>query len=128
LRYELRDLAGAVAAYTRAIEIDSQMAVAYKNRGLAYKAQGELDRACRDFDRAIELDAGLLAAYMNRGLILIRQGKDEEAEKDFERRLRGHPTEDFNKFAGFPGIREIEAKFLPSEELQKKYEKSKGSY
>ncbi len=54
------------------------------------------------------------------------QDRNEEAEKDFERKLRGHPTEDFNKFAGFPGIREIEAKFLPSEEVQRKYEKSKG--
>jgi len=54
--------------------------------------------------------------------------RNEEAEKDFERKLRGHPTEDFNKFAGFPGIREVEAKFLLSEDVQRKYEKSKGSY
>ena len=52
--------------------------------------------------------------------------RDEEAEKDFQKKLRGHPTEDFNAFAGFPGIREIEAKFLPSEEVRRKYEKSKG--
>jgi isocitrate lyase len=52
--------------------------------------------------------------------------RNEEAEKDFEKKLRGHPTEDFNTFAGFPGIREIEAKFLPSEEVQRKYEKSTG--
>jgi len=52
--------------------------------------------------------------------------RDEEAEKDFQKKLRNHPTEDFNAFAGFPGIREIEAKFLPSEEVRRKYEKSKG--
>ena len=52
--------------------------------------------------------------------------RNEEAEKDFEKKLRGHPTEDFNTFAGFPGIREIEAKFLPSEEVRRKYEKSTG--
>lgn len=54
--------------------------------------------------------------------------RKEEGEKDFEKRLRGHPTEDFNKFAGFPNIKELEAKYLPSEEVQKRYEASLGLY
>jgi len=54
--------------------------------------------------------------------------RNEEAEKDFEKKLRGHPTEDFNTFAGFPGIREIEAKFLPPEEVGRKYKKSTDLY
>jgi len=49
--------------------------------------------------------------------------RDEEAEKDFQKKLRSHPTEDFNAFAGFPRIKEIEAKFLPSEEVRRRYEK-----
>lgn len=54
--------------------------------------------------------------------------REEQGEKDFEKKLIGHPTEDFNKFAGFPGIKELEAKYLPKEELKKKYEESTGLY
>lgn len=54
--------------------------------------------------------------------------RKEEAEKDFEKRLRGHPTEDFNKFAGFPYIKELEARYLPSEEVEMKYKRSIGLY
>jgi isocitrate lyase len=56
---------------------------------------------------------------------LIR--RKEEAEKDFEKRLTGHATEDFHKFAGVPRMRELESKYLPSEEIRKKYEGSFGS-
>jgi isocitrate lyase len=54
--------------------------------------------------------------------------RKENAEKDFEKRIRGHPTEDFNKFAGFPLIKELEAKYLPSEEFETKYRASLGLY
>lgn len=40
------------------------------------------------------------------------------AEKDFERRLKGHPTENFNQFAGIPQVRELEARYLPKEALR----------
>jgi len=54
--------------------------------------------------------------------------RKEQAEKDFERKLKDHPTEDFNKFAGFPQVKELEAKYLPGEEVRKKYEESIGFY
>jgi isocitrate lyase len=54
--------------------------------------------------------------------------RKEQAEKDFERKLKGHPTEDFNKFAGFPQVKQLEAKYLPGEEVRKKYEESIGFY
>ena len=54
--------------------------------------------------------------------------RKEIAEKDFQRNLKGHQTENFNKFAGFPEIKKLEAKYLPSEEVRKKYEESIGGY
>ena len=54
--------------------------------------------------------------------------RKEQAEKDFEERFKGHPMEDFNKFAGIPKIRELEEKYLPSEEVRRKYEESIGLY
>jgi 2-methylisocitrate lyase-like PEP mutase family enzyme len=52
--------------------------------------------------------------------------RKEEAEKDFERTLEGHPTEDFHKFAGIPQVKQLEAKYLPGDEVRKKYEESIG--
>jgi isocitrate lyase len=54
--------------------------------------------------------------------------RGDQAEKDFEKRLKGHPTENFNKFAGIPRIKDLEAKYLPTEEVRKKYEESVGLY
>lgn len=51
-----------------------------------------------------------------------------QAEKDFQRNLKGHPTENFNQFAGFPEIKALESRYLPKEEVLQKYEKSTGYY
>jgi len=67
-----------------------------------------------------------MQAVWDYAIDLMRRG--EEAEIDFEKRLVGHPMEDFNKFAGFPKVRELESKYLPTEELRKKYEESLGLY
>ena len=52
--------------------------------------------------------------------------RQEQAEKDFEKRLLGHPMGDYNKFARFPEFKELEAKYLPGEDVKKKYEASIG--
>ena len=54
--------------------------------------------------------------------------REEQAEIDLEKILIGHPVENFNEFAGFPKIKELESKYLPSEEVKKKYEESLGHY
>ncbi len=56
------------------------------------------------------------------------RARSEVAEKEFEKRLKGHPTEDFNRFAGFPKVKALEAKYLPGEEMRKKYEESIGFF
>jgi isocitrate lyase len=52
--------------------------------------------------------------------------REQETEIDFEKRLIGHETEDYHKFVGFREIKELEAKYLPKEEVRKKYEESIG--
>ena len=46
----------AIADYGRAIGIEPKNAVAYRDRGHAYKDKGDLDRAMADYNRAIELE------------------------------------------------------------------------
>ena len=52
--------------------------------------------------------------------------RGEATEIEFEKRIIGHPTEDYHKFVGFPAIKELEKKYLPKEEVRKKYEESIG--
>jgi len=54
------------------------------------------------------------------------KARGAQAEIDFEERLMGHPMGAFHQFAGFPKIKELEAKYLPAEEVKKKYEQSVG--
>src|SRR5438874_8083526 len=50
------DIDGAIADFTRAIELDPKYSTAYTNRCLARKNKGDLDGAVADRTRAIELD------------------------------------------------------------------------
>lgn len=76
------DIAGAISAYSRAIELDRKYADAYNNRGVAYLIQKDYIAALADFTRSIEL-APSDAAYNNRGSIYFSQQKTEEAIVDF---------------------------------------------
>ena len=49
-----------------------------------------------------------------------------EAQIKFLNSMKGHPLEDDHAFAGFPQMRTMEEKYLPDEEVQKKYEGSLG--
>jgi tetratricopeptide (TPR) repeat protein len=77
-RHQAGDMPGAIAAYTRAIELDQKYEDAYNNRGVAYMTQKDYAAALADFTRSIEL-APSDAAYNNRGSILFSQQKTEEA-------------------------------------------------
>ena len=50
-----------------AIELDSQYAIAYYNRGIAYYSLGQYELAIADYDEAIRLDPQYAEAYCNRG-------------------------------------------------------------
>jgi len=76
------DLAGATAAYTRAIKLDPNRQDAYNNRGVAYLALKEYAAALADFSRSIELGP-TSEAYNNRGNIYFSQKQFKEAISDF---------------------------------------------
>ena len=62
----------AIAACTRAIKSGTYngktLALAYSNRGVEWRAKGDLARAIADYDEAIKADPQQPAAYNNRGI------------------------------------------------------------
>jgi lipoprotein NlpI len=62
------DLDGAIADYSRSIELAPTNPYAYYNRGNIKQAKGDLDGAISDYNSAIELDPKYADAYNNRGL------------------------------------------------------------
>lgn len=45
----------ALTDFNHALELNPKLAEAYGNRGLAYKAMGQVEKAIADFERVLEL-------------------------------------------------------------------------
>lgn len=87
---------GAIALYNLVLqsEITSDAAsTASMNRGNAYRAKGDAERALHDYDQAIRLNPKNAGAYVNRGLALSDKGKMEEALKDYETAITLNPDQ-----------------------------------
>src|SRR5215470_4024011 len=85
------DFDGAIADYTRAIELDPKYAAAYSDRGNAKQAKGDLDGAIADCNRAIELDPKDAMAHKNRGVAKKLKGDLEGAIADYTRAVQLDP-------------------------------------
>ena len=60
------------------------LAIAYNNRGNAFVAKGDFDRAIEDFDRSIKLDRTYTKPLNNRGVAHMRKAEDDLAIEAFE--------------------------------------------
>jgi len=82
-------------ACTRALQSDQlstvDRAVTYNNIGVAWKAQGDLDRAIAAYDRAIATDPRLGNAYNNRGAAFGAKGDLGSALRDFDQAIALDP-------------------------------------
>ncbi len=70
-----------MAAYTRAIELDSKRAAVYHSRGCLHYDNHEFAEALADFQKAIELDASLDYSHFRVWLIMSRLGELRPATK-----------------------------------------------
>ena len=78
------DLDGALADYTRAIELDPHDATAYDDRGLVKVAKGDLDGALTDYNRALELTPRNYQIHGHRGIVRQRKGDLDGALTDYD--------------------------------------------
>jgi tetratricopeptide (TPR) repeat protein len=86
------DAPKAVARCTRVIESGalqgSDLAAAYRQRGAAYRRQGEFERSLADLSAAIRFDPKAAVGYANRAPILIDLGQRERAFADWNEAIR----------------------------------------
>ena len=67
------------------------LAIAFTNRGLAYKRKGLLDRAIADYDEAIRLKPDLAETFSNRGTAYYYKGQIGRAIADYDEAIRLKP-------------------------------------
>ncbi len=82
----------AVAAYTRAVEIDSTYSKAYVNMGLAYEAASKRPDARRVLQKAIEVNPNDVLAYCHLGQLEQGNGNYAEAMQLYQKALAIDPN------------------------------------
>jgi tetratricopeptide (TPR) repeat protein len=95
------DNQGAIADYTKAINLKPNSSVTYNNRGLARAALGDNQGAIADYTKAIELNHdwgnfnsnyyGLPTAYVNRGIVRPALGDNWGAIADYDQAISLKP-------------------------------------
>jgi tetratricopeptide (TPR) repeat protein len=71
---------------------DDKLAEIYDRRGVAYRSQGDLNAAIKDYDQAIKLNSKFAQAYNNRGVAYDHKGDFDRALADFDQAIKLKPT------------------------------------
>jgi serine/threonine protein kinase/tetratricopeptide (TPR) repeat protein len=87
-----KDLAGAEAAFRKAIDLDPKYAWAHSNLGVALRANGRVEEAIACYRKAIELDPKLALAHLNLGNALADKGQMDEAIACMQKALALDPN------------------------------------
>ncbi len=86
------ELDNAIEAYTKALELDPNCAVAYSNRGNVYHSIGKFENALEDSNKAIELYPNLVEAYNTRGATFRELGEYSSSFEDFDKAIDLNPS------------------------------------
>ena len=75
----------AISHFDKAIQLEPDTAVYYRNRGVAHNKLGQYETAIDDYTKAIQLDPDYALAFFNRGVVLGVLGKNDLADEDFKK-------------------------------------------
>jgi tetratricopeptide (TPR) repeat protein len=81
----------AIAAITKAIQLNPKYSLAYVSRSFAYAKLGDYQRVLDDTNKAIELDPKLAMAYVNRGFVYRNLGDNQKALTDYNMAIELDP-------------------------------------
>ena len=86
------DYLEAINAFTQAIRLDSNYAIAYHNRGVSYHKLGNYQKAIEDYNQAIRLGLNNAISYHNRGVSYRKLGNYQKAIEDYDEAIRLDPN------------------------------------
>ena len=89
---DLKDYRGAIADYTKAIELNPDFYEVYFNRGLAKNNLKDHNGAISDYTKVIEFVPNFGAAYNYRGIAKIMIDMDNDAIADFTKAIEFDPV------------------------------------
>ena len=86
------DYNSAISDYTKAIELNENNAIAYRNRGTAYANVKDYRNAVEDFSKVIEFNPNNSSAYIGRGAAYIYLREYNRAVVDLNRAINLDPN------------------------------------
>ena len=84
---------GAIENLNQAILLNSNLVLAFNDRGLAYFNKGEIDRAIQDYDQALKLNSNFAMAFHNRGKTYMSKGQNDRALQDLDQAMKLGPSQ-----------------------------------
>ena len=84
-------LSGCTAVIESGSYQGDRLSNAFSNRGLAYSANGESDRAIQDYDQSIRLNPKNAATFNNRGNVYLNKHQPDLAIQDYDQAVRLDP-------------------------------------
>jgi len=85
--FDKGDHEGAIAAYTIAIELDADLAEAYRSRAVAYAEFWAEDLEIADYTEVIRLRPNDAEAFLRRGIAHEKKGKYGKAIEEYEKKI-----------------------------------------
>jgi hypothetical protein len=94
---EMGQADGAIDSYTRALEINPQLATAFNNRGNLFRSRKQFREALHDYRQALALEPGSSDAHYNMGQLSLLQGDLAAGWPDYEWRERIEAARAFSR-------------------------------
>ena len=92
-KYNKGDIEGALNAFTKAIEVDTDFATAHNNLGVLYWQTGELQKAVDHFAKAVKIDPNDRDTIVNYGEVFKSLGKIADARVVYSSWLKRNPND-----------------------------------